>query len=138
MNKHLSAGIAAGVAVPSVAILVHGAWQAHAQSNQVGSPGWQLPQESVVVAMAALFYSALAVLIYGLPVFLILRWLGLANLLTCILTALAPIAIAGFAGPMWGKNMWDKTMVPFGALFLLSGLSFWAFARKSIATRQQR
>ena len=133
MNKQLGAGIAAGIAAPSIAVLVLGAWQGHAQANQVGSPGWQLPQESVVVAMAAFFYSTLAVLIYGLPVFLVLRRLGLANLLTCTLTALAPIAIAGFAGPLWGKNMWDTTMVPFGAFFLLSGLSFWAFARKSIA-----
>jgi hypothetical protein len=138
MNRHLGAGIAAGIAAPSTAVLVLGAWRAHAQANQVGSPGWQPPQASVVVAWAALFYSALAVLIYGLPVFLILRRLGVANLLTCILTALAPIAIAGFAGSMWGKNMWDKKMVPYGALFLLSGLSFWAFARKSITTKHLR
>ena len=137
MNRHLSAGIVAGIAAPSVCILVLGAWQAFTQSNQIGSPGWQLPQASVVLAIAALFYSALAMLVYGLPVFLILRRLGLANLLTCVLTALAPIAMAACAASLWGKAMWDQKMVLYGAAFLLSGLSFWAFARKSITGDHQ-
>jgi len=128
MNRHLAAGVVAGVVAPSAIMLGFDLWQVLAGGSDDGRSGWTTAGR-IYFALVLMSYALPPVLLYGLPMFLLLRRFQAANIYTCVLTALAPIGIATELG--WTRGASQKAIL-YGALFLISALAFWVFARKSI------
>ena len=135
MSRHLAAAIVAGIAAPSAVILTINMWQLLAGGNNSGVQEWSLAWR-LNMSLIPMSYAIPAVLLYGLPVFLLLRRLRLANVYTCVLTALAPIGVAAQAGWLKDSTSLKKGLL-YGAFFLISGLSFWIFARKAVVNAPQ-
>jgi len=129
MNRHLTAGVAAGIVAPSALVFIINAWQVLTGGSDDGRAEWSLTRR-VDASLMPLPYAMLALFLYGLPMFLILRRLRLANVYACVITALVPVGIAGAMGAS------SQKLGLFGALCLVSGLSFWVFARKSVVNER--
>lgn len=81
-----------------------------------------------------LIFSVPALLFYVLPIFLLFKSLRIANIYMCLATAITPILVAGFI-PNIASTVAQKAI--FGALFVVSALAFWYFARQTIHTNEK-
>jgi hypothetical protein len=124
MRRHLVFAVIAGMLAPCVALAIISAFLVIIHPEPDKSSVF-----AVVGSLVALVYTIPAVLLYALPLFLLLRKFRLANLTSCVLSALAPIVFAALYPPMAATP--DKLAL-FGAFFLVSALGFWFFARKTI------
>ena len=80
------------------------------------------------IGLIGIAYAVIIIVVYGLPLFLMLRKLKLVNWLSCIVIALAPwVIIDGFI------NHDIKHFIEFSWYSLVSGGMFWFFARKTIS-----
>lgn len=124
MNKHLVFAVLAGMFAPCLGLVI---WSV---ADLVFFHVDDIPLlGAMFFSMFALVYTVPAVLLYGLPLFLLFRLLRLANIFTCVLTALLPIVIAPLI-PRIGASL--EALLSFGFFFLISALSFWFFARNTI------
>ena len=128
-KKDLVLAVAAGVLAPCVGL---------AFASVIGLLIFPEPNKSFLgaafVSLVALIYSVPAVLLYGLPLFLILRTFQIANIFTCALVALASIAFAALYPPI-GATL--GKLIAFSFFFLTSALGFWFFARRTISTTRR-
>lgn len=92
------------------------------------------PNTSILMAVLGSFWISFmfaipALLVFGLPLFLLFRGLGIANIYTCIIAAVLPVVFVGFI-PSLASTFIQQVI--FGLLFLISALSFWFFARNTV------
>jgi hypothetical protein len=92
------------------------------------------PNKSILMAVLgslwlSIMFAAPVLLFFGLPLFLLFRALGIANIYTCIVAAISPVIIAGFF-PSFATTFVQQII--FGLLFLVSALSFWYFAKNTV------
>jgi len=123
-NKNMVLAVIAGVVTPCLGLAI-----ASAAALLI----YPEPNKSLIGALfASLFamiFSIPAVLLYGLPLFLLLRKYQRANIFTCVLVALAPILFAALYPPMGAST---GKLLTFSFFFLVSALGFWFFARRTL------
>ena len=125
MKRNLIFTILAGILAPCAAVIIASglALLVHPE-----------PGKPVALAMLsglmALVYIVPAVLLYGLPLFLLFRKFKLANLFTSVLSSLAPIAFAALSPPVAASI---EQLLVFALFFLVSAFGFWFFARKTLS-----
>jgi hypothetical protein len=129
MNRNLLFGLIAGTLAPGIALGLGSAFLLIVYPE---------PNKSIFMALvgsvwAGIMFSIPALLIYALPLFLFFKAFRIANIYTCVATALTPVLIVGFI-PAAASTIQQQLI--FGALFLVSALAFWYFARRTIYTKK--
>ncbi len=125
MKNRLLLGLIAGAFAPGVALGLSSIVLFLIEP----SPKTSIPLIFFGSIFAGLLFSVPALLIYALPLFLLFKRCRIANIYTCVASALAPVLVAGFM-PQAATTVAQQAI--FGALFLVSALAFWYFARQTI------